>query len=127
MAESVRNGAALEQAYLAEGGKVRLLTFQDLDNRTLAARRVRETEQAIAEDLGGAARLSEGQRQLARRVAILGSILESVEVLWATGQEFDLGQYLATVNCYRRLVNTLGLERRTRPADLIELMDRPNG
>ena len=127
MAESVRNGAALEQAYLAEGGKVRLLTFQDLDNRTLAARRVRETEQAIAEDLGGPARLSEGQRQLARRVAILGSILESVEVLWATGQEFDLGQYLATVNCHRRVLRTLGLERRTRPADLIELMDRPNG
>jgi hypothetical protein len=127
MAESVRNGAALEQAYLAEGGKVRLLTFQDLDNRTLAARRVRETEQAIAEDLGGAARLSEGQRQLARRVAILGSILESVEVLWATGQEFDLGQYLATVNCHRRVLRTLGLERRTRPANLIEMMGEADG
>jgi hypothetical protein len=53
--------------------------------------------------------------------------LESAEVAWVGGQAFDLNQYLATVNCYRRLVDTLGLERRTRPADLIELMDGPNG
>ena len=127
MAESVRNGAALEQAYLAEGGKVRLLTFQDLDNRTLAARRVRETEQALAEDLGGSDRLSEGQRQLARRAAILGALLESVEVLWASGQDFDLSQYLATVNCHRRVLRTLGLKRRPRAAGLVEIMGEADG
>ena len=124
MAEAARNGAALEGGYLQDDGtKVRLMTRSDLDGRTLAARKVRDTEQAIAEDLGGADRLSEGQRQLARRAAILGALLESVEVLWASGQEFDLGQYLATVNCHRRVLGTLGLERRTRPVGLVEMMD----
>ena len=131
MAESDRNGATLERDHRPnipeDGAKVRLLTFDRLDGRCTAARKVRETETAIAEDLGGADRLSEAQRQLARRAAILGAVLESAEVAWVGGQAFDLNQYLATVNCYRRLVNTLGLERRTRPADLIELMDRPNG
>ncbi len=131
MTESVQNGEALERDHHPDipsgGAKVRLLTLEHLDGRCTAARKVREVEQAIAQDLGGADLLSEGQRQLARRAAILGAVLESAEVAWFGGQTFDLNQYLATTNCFRRVLRTLGLERRTRPADLIELMDGPNG
>jgi hypothetical protein len=131
MAESDRNGATLERDHRPnipeDGAKVRLLTFDRLDGRCTAARRVRETETAIAEDLGGADRLSEAQRQLTRRAAILGAVLESAEVAWFGGQTFDLNQYLATTNCFRRVLRTLGLERRTRPANLIEMMGEADG
>ena len=128
MAEAQRNGAALEAGYLPDdGAKARLLTFEDLDGRTLAVRKVREAQAGYWSDLGGWDRLSEGQRQLARRAAVLGAILEHAEVSWATGRAFDLDKYLAATNTFRRVVGDLGLERRARSVGLIEMMGEADG
>ncbi len=114
----------LEQSYVPNTGeKARLLTLDHLDGRTLAVKRVRAVEMQIASDLGGTDQLSEGQRALARRGAVLSAILDDAETRWATGKPFDLSEYLAAINTFRRVLATLGLERRMRSAGLIELMD----
>lgn len=95
-------------------GKLRLLTLDHLDGRTAAARRARELIDAIELDLGGADRLSEGSRQLVQRAAILGTFIESCEARWLGGTAVDLADYLAAINSQRRVLATLGLERRAR-------------
>jgi hypothetical protein len=97
-------------------GKLRLLTLTlgHLDGRTAAARRVRELIEAIELDLGGGDRLSEGSRQLVQRAAVLGTFIESCEVQWLGGEAVDLADYLAAINSQRRVLATIGLERRAR-------------
>lgn len=113
----VEAATALEQGYTPDTGeKSRLLTFDHLDGRTLAMRKVRQVEAEIASDLGGPEGLSEAQRALARRAAVLSAVLEDAEARWALGERFDLQAYLAAVNALRRVLATLGLERRMRDA-----------
>jgi hypothetical protein len=92
----------------------RLLSLDRLDGRTIAARRARELVEAIEADLGGADRLSEGTKQLARRAAVLSVFIENSEASWLAGQEVQLGDYLSAVNSQRRVLTTIGLERRQR-------------
>jgi hypothetical protein len=107
--------AQLEQSYVPDAGeKTRLLTLDHLDGRTLAVKRVRAVETQIASDLGGTDQLSEGQRALARRGAVLSAILDDAETRWTAGEPFDLSEYLAAINTFRRVLTTLGLERRPR-------------
>ena len=95
-------------------GKTRLLTLGHLDGRTAAARRARELIEAIEADLGGADRLSEGSRQLVQRAAVLGAYIENCEARWLGGQVVDLSDYLAAINAQRRVLATIGLDRRAR-------------
>ncbi len=103
-------------------GKSRLLTLGSLDGRTMAARRARELIDAIERDLGGADRLSEGARQLVQRAAVLGAFIESCEAKWLGGEAVPLGDYLAAINSQRRVLATIGLERRAR--DVTPLRER---
>ena len=106
----------LEARYVpAEGEKTRLLTLDHLDGRCLAVKRVRAVETEIAQDLGGAARISQAQRALCRRAAVLSTIIEDTEARWADGQRLDMPVYLAATNTLRRVLATIGLERRARP------------
>jgi glutathione S-transferase len=97
-----------------KAGKLRLLTLGHLDGRTAAARRARELIEVIQTDLGGGDRLSEGERQLVQRAAVLGAYIESCEVKWLGGEAVDLADYLAAINAQRRVLATIGLERRAR-------------
>lgn len=96
------------------GGKLRLLTLGHLDGRTIAARRAHELIETIEADLGGADNLSEGSRQLVQRAAVLGTFIESCEAQWLGGAAVDLADYLAAINSQRRVLSTIGLERRQR-------------
>lgn len=95
-------------------GKFRLLTLDQLDGRTAAAKRARELIEAIEADLGGGDRLSEGSRQLIQRAAVLGTFIESCEAQWLRGEEVALADYLAAINAQRRVLATVGFERRAR-------------
>ncbi len=106
-------GNAIDPASKAVG-KMRLLTLGHLDGRTAAARRARELIEAIEADLGGGDRLSEGSRQLVQRAAVLGTFIESCEAQWLSGEQVDLAEYLAAINSQRRVLATIGLERRAR-------------
>jgi hypothetical protein len=91
-----------------------LRTLDELDGRTRASQRTRELLSSIHVDLGGSERLTQAQRQLAQRAAVLGALLEDYEVRWAAGEPFDLNAYLAGINAQRRVLATLGLERRAK-------------
>lgn len=99
---------------LARAGYIRFLTIADLDGRSRAAMRTKELVRAIEQDLGGSDRLSTAQRQLVQRASLLAILLEDFEVRFALGQRIELQDYLATINCQRRVFEAIGLERRQR-------------
>jgi hypothetical protein len=71
----------------------------------------------ISADLGGGDHLSEGQRQLIRRAALLSAEAERLEALWARGEaEFDIGIYGVLTNSLRRVLECVGLKRVARDA-----------
>jgi hypothetical protein len=67
---------------------------------------------ALEVDLGGAEQLTTAQQQLIQRAALLGTPSEDFEVRFALGEPIELADYLTTVNVQRRVLATLGLERR---------------
>jgi hypothetical protein len=103
----------MEADYLPKGeAKVRLLTLGDLDGRTLAAKQARRIRRNIEQDLGGD--LSEAERQLCQRAAVIGALCEDTESRLMLGEQISIEPYLASVNVLRRLLGTLGLKRRAR-------------
>jgi hypothetical protein len=94
--------------------KLRLKTLNQLDGRTFASRRARELIAAIENDLGGSDAMTEGLRQLVQRAAVLGALIESNETMWLAGDTVDLNTYFMAVNSQRRILTTLGLDRRPR-------------
>jgi hypothetical protein len=95
-------------------GKARLLTLDGLDRRTAAYRTTRKLIDEIEGDLGGADRLTTGERQLVQRAAVLGAVLTDTESRWIEGEPIDTTAYCTVINAQRRLFETIGLERRTR-------------
>jgi hypothetical protein len=88
------------------------------DGRSVTARRFRDIYEDVASDLGGLDQLSEGQKQIIRRAAMLSAESERQEALWANGQtEFDINLYTVMANSLRRLLETVGLERVARPVN----------
>ena len=92
--------------------KARLLTLDALDQRTIAAKQVKDTISTIESDLGGD--LSTAERQIVQRAAITGAVLEDMAAKWLTGGEFDAALWATLSNVERRLYETIGLQRRTR-------------
>jgi hypothetical protein len=69
----------------------------------------------ISADLGGKDRLSEGQRQLIRRAAMLSAECERQEALSARGEaEFNCELYGTMCDRLGRLFGRLGLQRVAR-------------
>jgi hypothetical protein len=89
-----------------------------VDERTAWCRRLRDLIAAHTSDLGGEEMLSEAERVLVRRAAVLTVQLEFLEVAWAKngGQAGpkSLANYQRATNTLRRTLQTLGLKRRQR-------------
>jgi hypothetical protein len=94
--------------------KTKLLSLEQLDGRTIAAKNVRTLIDAIECDLGGSDRLSAAEREIVRRAALASAMLEHLEAAWLTGGGLDVSAYTALANLLRRLLTTVGLERRPR-------------
>lgn len=90
------------------------MTLDHLDGRTAAAKRARDLVAAIECDLGGSDHLSEAEKQMVQRAAVLGAVIEHAEAMCLAGAEVDMGEYLAAINAQRRVFMTVGLERRAR-------------
>jgi hypothetical protein len=101
------------------------------DGRSATARRFKDLVEDIAADLGGKDHLSEAQRQLIRRAAMLSAESERMEALAARGEaEFDIDLYGMICDRLGRLFGRLGLERVARPVNdgsqaLAEYFSRP--
>ena len=117
--ELVDDGPAIERVPELEtprSERVRLLTLDHIDGRTLAAKRVREFEAVLVEDSGGDDRVSSARRALVRRAAVLTAVLEDHEARWAAGDApLDFSVYLPGVNALRRVLETIGLDRQAIP------------
>jgi hypothetical protein len=85
--------------------------FLEGDARLKVSRRFRDVLASIAMDLGGADRLSEGQKQIARRCAMLSVECEIMESAAVAGQPFDLDAYGQLTDRLGRAFQRLGLKR----------------
>jgi hypothetical protein len=88
--------------------------FVEGDGRGPWARRWRDLCEAHIADLGGAASLSEAQRSLIRRCATIEVELERIEGRLSGGESCDLSAYATAAGHLRRILETLGIERKPR-------------
>lgn len=86
------------------------------DGRSATARRFKDLIDDISGDLGGAGLLSEGQRQLVRRAAMLSAESERMEAASVRGEAFDIDAYGVLCDRLGRLFQRIGLRRVPRDA-----------
>jgi hypothetical protein len=102
----------------------RLFAVAGLDGRTQTARRFRDLIESMTNDLGGADLLSEAQRQLIRRAATLAVMAEATEADVVRDMACDLNNYGMIADRLRRILETLGVERRARDVGPRTIRDR---
>jgi hypothetical protein len=90
----------------------------DIDGRTVWARRCRDLVELHLADKGGEVNVSEGERAIIRRAAVLIVELERQEAAFAAAggapDIASLDAYQRASNSLRRLLEAVGLERRGR-------------
>jgi hypothetical protein len=91
-----------------------LLTLDELDRRERPYRRYASILTAIESDLGGSGHISEAQRQIASRAAFLAMQLEGFEAKALSGGKVNLSLFGQLADRMRRLLESIGLERRAR-------------
>jgi hypothetical protein len=90
--------------------------LENVDGRSLVARRFREVYGDMISDLGGDSQVSEGQRQLARRAATLSLQCEMLETEMATGaRDLDIDTYAKLTNALNRILGSMGIKREAKP------------
>src|SRR5262249_53701142 len=98
------------------------LFLGDVDERGPWCRRLRDLQRAHESDLGGRDILSEGQRTILRRIAMLELQCELMESRFAANQgEASLKQleiYQRASSALRRLIESLGLNAGRKPRDI---------
>lgn len=88
-----------------------------VDGRNAWVRRCKDIIRAHLVDLGGADNASVAEHSIVRRCAVLTTELERLEVRFALANEAspeDLDLYQRTANSLRRLLEAIGLQRRSR-------------
>jgi hypothetical protein len=88
--------------------------FVDGDGRGPWARRWRDLQELYADDLGGVSALSEFQLGLIGTAATMRCELERLEGKLSLGEAVDTDVYGRIAGHYRRICETLGIERRKR-------------
>ncbi len=94
--------------------RLTLKTLSQLDQRCVAAKRVRQLVSTWENELGGADNMTESLRQLIQRGALLSVLIESSEAEWLSGGTLAEQTYFTAVNSLRRVLTTIGLDRRSR-------------
>lgn len=101
-----------------------------VDARTLVAKRFSELVSSHTADLGGEDACSEGQKAILRRACILIVALEQMESAFASTGSMSvtaLDQHQRASNSLRRLLTSIGLDRRARDVTPPKLSDYING
>ncbi len=86
----------------------------EIDGRSTWARRYRDLVALHAEDMGGMETLSQAQLALIRRAATIEVELERREAILANGGSVDLDEFNRAAGGLRRLLESVGLERKPR-------------
>ena len=94
-----------------------------IDGRTAPARRYRDLCQSLADDLGGAASLTEAQRALVRQAAAMIVQSEKLQGEVLRGEIVDCEQLTRLANAATRILSRLGLKRTvTHPPSRLDAM-----
>jgi len=119
-----------DSPYLAPGSPTsrsritnRSAVLPDVDGRSTWVRRLRDLISLHLSDLGGEDAVSEAERSIIRRVATLTVELERMEASFALAGEAQpeqLDLYQRTAGNLRRLLETVGLERRAKPVETLQ-------
>jgi hypothetical protein len=96
--------------------KPQLLTRDQLDGRTNAAKLLDRLVVEIESDLGGRDQLSTIERALIEAFAGAAVTLQHLNTQLALGQQIDLSEHSAAVGAMVRVASRLGLQRRAREA-----------
>jgi hypothetical protein len=88
--------------------------FVEGDPNSAWSRRYGDLVMHHISDLGGRDMLSEAQLSLVRRAAALGCELEQMEGRMSRGEQVDIDRFGRAASHLRRILETLGLERRPR-------------
>lgn len=139
LAESSRNKAYRSHKVYGQKltGRSRITNgstlLPDVDRRSSWARRYRDLAHGYENDLGGAGVLSEGQRALCRRAALLQTELEFADSRFAKLSEEDkvpgrerLDDYARLVGALRRVIESLGLHQGRKARDITPRDDYTN-
>jgi hypothetical protein len=102
-------------------GKVRLLTRQQLDGRTQAAKQFDAITSGIVEDLGGEDHLTTVQKHLVEAFAGCAVVVHDINARLLLGQRIDIGEAAQAVSSLVRLASRIGVGRHLR--DVTDLRD----
>jgi hypothetical protein len=97
--------------------RTKFLSLADLDGRTGAAKRVRDLIRQLETDIPDPSVM---QRQLITRCALTSVMVEDVEARYLRGHAIDPLIHVTLSNSLRRLLTTLGLERRMRDTQTLD-------
>ena len=101
----------------------RLLTREQLDGRTSAAKVFDRTVSAIEADLGGTDQLSTIERALIQAFAGASVTLHHLNARLMAGEEVNLAQHAQAVSAMVRVASRLGLQRRQKDVGGLTLGD----
>jgi len=90
----------------------RKLFFEGADPNSEFSRRFRDLAGHHVADLGGTGALSAAKLSLCRRAAALEVQCEALEARMSAGEEVDLDRYGRAASHLRRILETLGIERK---------------
>ena len=85
-----------------------------VDGRTRLAQHYGQSVADIAADLGGESELTRAELELVRRAAGLAVLAGTAEAKLLAGEDVDVAELVAVGNAQRRILATLGLERRQK-------------
>jgi hypothetical protein len=98
----------------------RPLSLRNVDGRTMAARRYRDTCLALIDDLGGQDKLNEPSKILVRQAAALSVAVESMQSKIVSGEDVDLEQMTRLSNVLGRTLQRLGLKKPPPPRSFLK-------
>jgi hypothetical protein len=100
----------------------KLLTIEDLDQRTRAAQKAIEFRDRLLSERGGADRLSLLRQSMIGTLAVLNAMIEDGLTRWVDGQEIDHAALLSIINARRREAELIGLD--PEPKDITPGLDQ---
>jgi hypothetical protein len=111
-----RNGAStgLPRRSKTRQGKARLLSRDQLDQRTAVAKSFDKLASEISADLGGLSELTAIEKALIEGFCGAAVVLQSLNTKLALGEAIDLAQHAAVCSSLVRIASKIGLSRRSR-------------
>jgi hypothetical protein len=96
------------------GAPAKLLTLEQLDYRTNAAKLAIQVRDSIVADLGGADQLSTLEKLAAEQASMAAAVVNDAYCKWLQGQEISLSEIATCQNAFLRVASSLGFSRRAK-------------